>query len=304
MTRAQITYLLAAGILAFPPSPTADFRTATFELASQDITGLTGPPKGAAWDTLNKGVEDGDADHRKKALAAAGTIVQNKQAVELVARGLKDKDIEVRQTAAAALGEMKSQDAVPDLQAALDDKPEVAFTAAKSLWELGDTSVRDFFQEVLEGERKNTPGKMESAKRMAKKKLRPDALALMGVKEATGVMFGPASFGITAMQEAIKEGKKDSGAPGRTVAAEILAKDSDPYALTMLEWSLGDDSWAVRVAVAKALGERGNIGTVPKLMPLLTDEHHGVRYMAAASIVRLSIKSQTRASIKPLIPSP
>jgi HEAT repeat protein len=55
----------------------------------------------------------------------------------------------------------------------------------------------------------------------------------------------------------------------------------------------------VRVAVAKALGERGNIGTVPKLMPLLTDEHHGVRYMAAASIVRLSTKSQDRASIKP-----
>jgi HEAT repeat protein len=295
MTRAQITYLLAAGILAFPPRPVDNLRIGTFELASQDTTGLTGPPNVAAWDTLNKGVDDGDAEHRRNAIAAAGTIC-DKQAVELVARGLKDKDLLVRQTAAATLGEMKSQDAIPHLKAALDDSPEVSFTAAKSLWQLGDEDTREFFQEVLEGERKDVPGKMHGAARLAKKKLRPGSLALMGVKEATGVMFGPASIGITAVQEAIKEGKKDSGTPGRAVAAEILGKDSDPYALTLLEWALAYDSWAVRVAVSKALGERGNIGTIPKLMPLLSDEHHAVRYMAAASIVRLNHKGQTQAA--------
>ena len=296
MTRAQITYLLAAGILAFPPHPLDNLRIGTFELASQDTTGLTGPPNVAAWDTLNKGVNDGDVEHRKKAIAAAGTICSDKQAVELVARGLKDKDLVVRQTAAATLGEMKSPDAIPYLKAALEDSPEVSFTAAKSLWQLGDADgTREFFQEVLEGERKDTPTKMQSAGRMAKKKLRPGSLALMGVKEATGVMFGPASYGITAVQELIKEGKKDSGTPGRAVAAEILGKDSDPYALTLLEWALADDSWAVRVSVAKALGERGNIGTIPKLMPLLSDEHHAARYMAAASIVRLNQKGRTVA---------
>jgi len=152
----------------------------------------------AAWDTLNKGVNDGDVEHRKKAIAAAGTICSDKQAVELVARGLKDKDLVVRQTAAATLGEMKSPDAIPYLKAALEDSPEVSFTAAKSLWQLGAADgTREFFQEVLEGERKDTPTKMQSAGRMAKKKLRPGSLALMGVKEATGVMFGPASYGIT-----------------------------------------------------------------------------------------------------------
>jgi len=297
MTRAHITYLLAAGILAFPPRTLHDSRIEVFELASQETTGLTGPPNVAAWDTLNKGVNDGDAEHRKKAIAAAGAIGPDKQAVELVAHGLKDKDVLVRQTAAATLGEMKSPDAIPYLKAALDDSPEVSFTAAKSLWQLGDAdNTREFFQEVLEGERKDTPSKMQSAGRAAKKKLRPGSLALMGIKEATGVMFGPASFGITAVQEAIKEGKKDSGAPGRAVAAEILGKDSDPYALTLLEWALADDSWAVRVAVSKALGERGNIGSIPKLMPLLSDDHHAVRYMAAASIVRLNLKGQTQAS--------
>jgi HEAT repeat protein len=297
MTRTQITYLLATGILAFPPHPLNDFRIAAFELASQETTGLTGPPNVAAWDTLNKGVNDGDAEHRKKAIAAAGTIGPDKQAVELVARGLKDKDVLVRQTAAATLGEMRSPDAIPDLKAALDDSAEVSFTAAKALWLLGDAEdSREIFQEVLEGERKDTPGKLQGASRMAKKKLRPGSLALMGVKEATGVMFGPASFGITAMQEAIKESKKDAGAPGRAVAAEILGKDSDPYALTLLEWALADDSWAVRASVSKALGERGNIGTIPKLMPLLSDDHHAVRYMAAASIVKLNLKGRTQSA--------
>jgi len=39
--------------------------------------------------------------------------------------------------------------------------------------------------------------------------------------------------------------------------------------------------------VAKALGKRGNAGTIPKLQALLTDTHPAVAYMAAASIIRL-----------------
>src|SRR5260370_29433424 len=111
MTRAQITYLLAAGILAFPPRPPDNLRIGTFELASQDTTGLTGPPNVAAWDTLNEGVNDEDVEHRKKAIAAAGTIGSDKQSVGLVARGLKDTDLVVRQSAAATIGQFKVPDA-------------------------------------------------------------------------------------------------------------------------------------------------------------------------------------------------
>src|SRR5258708_13403239 len=121
MTRAQITYLLAAGILAFPPHPLDNLRMGTFELASQDTTGLTGPPNVAAWDTLNKGVNEGDVEHRKKAIAAAGTICSDKHSVELVARGLKDKYLVVRQTATATLREMKSPHAIPSLMPAPQD---------------------------------------------------------------------------------------------------------------------------------------------------------------------------------------
>jgi hypothetical protein len=60
---------------------------------------------------------------------------------------------------------------------------------------------------VIEGERKDTPGKMRGAMRDAKRRLRPTQLALMGAKEAAGP-FGPASMGLDAVQEVMKEAKK------------------------------------------------------------------------------------------------
>ena len=243
-----------------------------------------------AWDTLKDGVADSDVEHRKNAVAAIGIIGADPQAVRMVQLALQDKDPQVRQTAAATLGQMGSKRGIPELKAALDDTPEVSFTAAKALWDLGDDSGREIFQQVLEGEHSNAPGKLHGAVMDAKRKLRPGELTLMGAKEAAGAMLGPASLGISAVQEAIKTSKKDTGAGGRTVAAEVLAKDSDPYALVLLEWALADDNWGVRVAVAKAVGQRGNQDSISKLRPLLNDDHHAVRYMAAASIIKLGSK--------------
>lgn len=238
-------------------------------------------------------MEDSDANHRKTAIAATGTIGPMPEAVELAERGLQDKDSSVRQATAATLGEMGSPDAIPSLKEALDDSPEVSFTAAKALWNLGDQSGREMFQQVIAGERTDAPGKLHGALRDAKKKLTPAQLTLMGVKEASGAFLGPASMGVTVIQEAMKETKKDAGAPGRAEAASVLAKDQDLYALTLLEWALSDKSWAVRLAVAKALGARGNQDTIPKLAPLLNDDRHAVRYMAAAAIIRLGAKGTT-----------
>jgi HEAT repeat protein len=59
----------------------------------------------------------------------------------------------------------------------------------------------------------------------------------------------------------------------------------------LLEWDVTDSNWVVRTAVAKAIGVRGNQNSIPKLMPLLSDDRHTVRYMAAASIIKLSVKT-------------
>jgi HEAT repeat protein len=271
-------------LLAFPQSPTID------------PPAVSNPYARVAWLALNQGFAEGDANHRKQAIEAAGSVGAVPEAVKLVAKGLEDKEVFNRQTAAATLGQMGSQDAIPYLKNALEDKPEVAFTAARALWNLGDTTGRTIFQEVLQGERPDGPTKMQKMMKDAKKRLKPDQLALMGVSEVSGIL-GPAGIAIQAATEAMKEAKGVSGGiPGRALAAEVLGKDSDPYALTLLEWSLGDNNWAVRVAVCKALGERGNDATIAKLQPMLNDDHHAVRYMAAASMVKLSLKAPSTAS--------
>ena len=63
----------------------------------------------------------------------------------------------------------------------------------------------------------------------------------MGAKDAAGLL-GPTAIGIDAVEEAVQESKSNGGAPGRVVSAEVLGKDSDPYALMLLEWALGDSS--------------------------------------------------------------
>jgi len=250
-----------------------------------------------AWNTLNEGILDKDAEHRKKALAAIGTIARAPRAVKLAEEGLLDKNLLVRQAAAAALGDLGSASAIPALRTAVDDEsPEVSFTAAKALWTLGDHSDADqILWQVMRGERKDAPTFKEGALRRVKKKLAPGELALMGAKEAAG-LFGPAAIGVDAVAEGVKASTSTGGAPGRAITAALLARDASPYSLTLLEWAVNtDDSTAVRVAAAKALGERGNSGTIAKLLPRLEDEHHEVRYMAAASIIKLSGARSARA---------
>ena len=287
--------LIIAGVLALSQAQFALSNEVT--RSSKDAAASAGSPIAAAWEVLNGGVANKDVEHRIDAIAALGTIGPEPQVVHILESALQDKDPQVRQTAARTLGDMQATAAIPYLRAALDDTPAVSFSAAKALWELGDNSGRDMFQEVLEGERTNAPGKLHGAIADGKKKLKPQQLALMGAKDAVGTVFGPASLGIDAVQEAVRVAKNDTGAPGRTVAAETLATDPDPYALTLLEWALGDDNWAVRVAVAKALGQRGNEATIAKLASQLGDDHHQVRYMAAASMIRLSVKRGTSSTI-------
>jgi HEAT repeat protein len=246
-------------------------------------------PRAAAWATIDQGLHSGEVDHRRQALIALSTIdASSREAVDRVLDALKnDKDPRVRLQAALALGQMKAGQAIPALKEALQDRDEVAFAAAKSLTDLGDQAGQEMLVDVLSGERKDTPGMMTNAKREAQRRLRhPKGLFLMGAEDATGAMFGPAAMGFTAVQDAAELHGK--GAPGRAAAAAYLAKDPDPYAVTLLEWALGDDNPFVRVEAAKGLGKRGNAGSIARLQPLLEDGHNAVRTMAAASIIRLS----------------
>ena len=241
-----------------------------------------------AWQALNDSLHSGDADHRRQALAALGTIDgENMRAVKAGEEALQDKSSLVRQSAALALGQMKANNAVPALKQALNDNGEVAFAAAKALAEMGDSSGRDVLVTVLAGERKDiSPGLMTNAIRKGKSELHnPEGLVLMGAQDATGAMFGPASIVFPAVKDTLD--LKGKGAPGRAAAAAFIARDPDPYAIALLEWALNDDNQFVRLEAARGLAERGNMGSITKLQALLGDQHNVVRDMAAAAIIRI-----------------
>jgi HEAT repeat protein len=242
-------------------------------------------PKSEAWKVLKKNFADGDPEHRKNAVVALGAS-GSPEAVNLIEDVLKnDKSGVVRQSAAITLGDITSYASAKALQAALDDDAEVSFAAAQSLEKLGDPSGQWILQEVIEGDRSYRPGMVHRAIRDVKHKAHnPTQLALMGAKEATGQLFGPASIGVVLIQMSLKEG----GGAGKVAAVTTLAKDPGPDAVETLEYALQDKHWTVRAAAARALGDRGNTSTIVSLVPLLTDGRDFVRNMAAASIVKLS----------------
>jgi HEAT repeat protein len=238
-----------------------------------------------AWDVLKEGLAEHSTNKRAQAVTALGSIGATPQVVKMVVAALKDKDVVVRQTAAAVLGEVQARRAVPQLREALDDESaEVSFAAAQALWQLGDRSGRDILFEVLAGDRKTGPGMIEGGIRDAKRKLHsPAALAKIGIDQAAG-LFGPFSMGIWFAEDFIK----DKGAPARALSAKLLSTDPDPGATWELQLALDDKSSAVRAAAARALGVRPAPDAIAKIQPLLLDGNDGVRYMAAAAIIRLS----------------
>jgi HEAT repeat protein len=133
-----------------------------------------------AWRVLRDGVHSKKFGERILALKALGDLGPNVKGVRLIADALKDDDPDVRAEAAAALGEMKSRTAIPALRTALDDAaPQVSFAAAKSLWQLGDTTGRRVLLDVLKGEQGTQDSFLSSGLRKMRRK--------MGDKKELGV---------------------------------------------------------------------------------------------------------------------
>ncbi len=149
--------------------------------------------RGKAWKCLTDELSDKDFDHRAQAVAALGTIGLRPDVVHLVEAGLNDKDSTVRESAAVTLGRMKSRSSIPNLRRALDDESVVvSFTAARALWSMGDRSGRSILIEVLEKDRKATPGTVHKQLQQFHEKLHdPAALAELGASTTGYILLQP-----------------------------------------------------------------------------------------------------------------
>ena len=84
----------------------------------------------------------------------------------------------------------------------------------------------------------------------------------------------------------------------------LLRLDPSLDALRELEDALCDKNWIVRADAAQALGASRHRDQIPNLEALLQDDKPAVRYMAAASILRLSrIENAVAAKRWPLLSS-
>jgi HEAT repeat protein len=266
------------------------------------------------WQILTAGATNHNVTRRGEAVAALGTIGPKTRVVGLLQQSLHDEDASIRQLAATTLGEMRARAAIPKLKEALqDDAPAVRFAAAKSLWLMGNRAGREIFIQILSGEKSSSNGVLKDQLQATKKKLQdPEKLALIGAKEAASSFFGPAGWGIKIMEEALQ----DRSASARALSAILLGPDATLDGLEQLQGALADKNWIVRAAAAQALGSSRHRDQIQYLRPLLQDDKPAVRYMSAASIVRLSdlkvvatpaagvsARSEVRPAIDPRAPA-
>ncbi len=112
-----------------------------------------------AWNVLEEGLAQEDADKRATVTSALGDIGLRADVVRFIESGLEDKEYRVREVAVATLGSLKSRNSIAKLRVALDDdSPVVSFAAAQALWAMGDRSGASIFIQVLAGDRKAAPG--------------------------------------------------------------------------------------------------------------------------------------------------
>lgn len=238
-------------------------------------------PRDKAWEVLQEGSKDKNASVRATAIRSLGLVPVDASAEKLASGSLQDASVEVRVSAATALGKMGAKNSIPALKDALKDKEvAVILAAASSLRLLGDPSSYLVYYAVLTGERKSGEGLVAEQKKALSD---PKKMAQVGFEQ--GIGFIPfAGMGYSAL----KTLTKDDESPVRAAAAVALAKDPDPKSGQALVEASKDKSWIVRAAALDAIAQRNDPALIPGIMDALMDSKPEVKYTAAAAVYHLS----------------
>ena len=196
----------------------------------------------------------------------------------------RDPDLDVRTAAALAAGQTRDRNLTTPLRNLLDDKePQVAFTAAMTLWKMNDKSGEDILVAVVDGDRSAGPTLMHGTEHKINKELHdPAAMAKMGALQGASMLLGPFGFGITAFEYIHQSG----GDLSRVSAIEEIAQERTEPIHKELVAALGDKDQAVRAAAAKALVDYHDKATSMAVYALLADSKQPVRLTAAAAYLR------------------
>ncbi|HWZ49999.1 MAG TPA: HEAT repeat domain-containing protein [Granulicella sp.] len=238
-----------------------------------------------AWSMLTSAVTDRKhPQSRIQALAAIGTLGASPRGEAMLTTAMHDPDLDVRIAAVLAAGQSKDRNLTTPLRAMLDDKePQVAFTAATTLWKMNDHSGEDILTAVVDGERSANAGVVNGAMHTAHEDLRnPATLARIGALQGASMLLGPFGFGITAYEYIHKNG----GNSARALAVEQIAQEKTAPIRNKLIGALDDKDPSVRAAAAKALGAYRDKAVASALANLFYDSKLPVRLTAAAAYLR------------------
>lgn len=197
---------------------------------------------------------------------------------------MQDSDLDVRTAAALAAGQSGDRNLTTPLRNMLDDKePQVAFTAAMTLWKMNDRSGEDILMAVADGERKTNPSLVHGTEHKIDKDLhQPGKLAKLGAMQGAAMLLGPFGFGIAAFQFMHQSG----GDLARAEAIEQLAQEhTEPVHKELID-ALGDKDPAVRATAAKGLVDYRDSRTSEAISALFADQKTPVRLTAAAAYLR------------------
>jgi HEAT repeat protein len=248
-----------------------------------------GTPEGRereAWLLLTDAAAD--AKHpqtRIQALAALG-MLRTERAEKMITAAMADPDVDVRTAAVLAAGQTRDPNMTTRLRDLLDDKePQVAFTAAMTLWKMGDRSGEDILMSIVDGDRSASASMVHGTKHRLNNDLHnPVMLAKLGAMQGAAMLLGPFGYGITAYEYIHQNG----GDLARVSAIEQISQERTEPIHRELVAALTDKDQAVRAGALKALVDYHDKETVDAVYPLLIDAKVPVRLTAAAVLLRTS----------------
>jgi hypothetical protein len=237
-----------------------------------------------AWKLLTDAMADmKHPQTRIQALAALG-LLRSAKSEQILTDAMGDPDLDVRTAAILAVGQAKDRNLTTNIRNLLDDKePQVAFTAATTLWKMGDRSGEDILMSVVDGERSANPTMMHGTEHKISRDLHdPAMLARLGALQGAAMVLGPFGFGITAFEYIHQNG----GDLSRVSAIEQISQERTEPVHHELVAALVDKDQTVRAAAAKALVDYHDTPTSMAVYALLVDPKQPVRLTAAAAYLR------------------
>lgn len=240
-----------------------------------------------AWQMIETGLGDTKEQIRIDALNALGTLGVSKHKETLLLNAFKDKSVDVRVAAVAAAGNIQDRSMIPELRVALDDPaPEVDFAAAVALWKLHDQAGINVLYAVLIGERSTHGPFLKTEQREANRDLHdPATLAKIGAMQGAYALLGPFGIGLSAGRLMMKSSNANSA---RILTANLLVTDHSEETKNQFIAALSDKDYFVRAASARSLGTFHGKDVNDALITAFGDQKPSVRFMAAASYLRVS----------------